>query len=75
MRKPKRAPMRFEQINSRCREDILCAARGEPSAWPADSYSTHGTYQERSDRGDKQMMLWAIVLAAIEQSGFDPTAR
>lgn len=64
MRKPKRKPLRFEQIDLRCREDILRQARGDPSAWPGDNYSTHGTYQERFNRGDKQMMLWAIVLDA-----------
>jgi hypothetical protein len=65
-RKAKRPPLKFEQIDSRCRADILRAARGEPSAWPADNYSTQGTHQERFDRGDKQMVLWAIVLAAID---------
>lgn len=63
-RKAKRPPLKFDQIDPRCRADILRAARGEPSAWPPDNYSTEGTYQERFGRGDKQMMLWAIVLDA-----------
>jgi hypothetical protein len=60
-------PLKFEQIDPRCRADILRAARGEPSAWPADNYSTRGTYQERFNRGDKQMLLWAIVLDAEDR--------
>ena len=64
-RKAKRPPLKYERIDPRCRADILRCARGEPSAWPADNYSTHGTYQQRFDRGDQQMGLWAIVLAAI----------
>ena len=64
MRKPKRKPLRYEQLDPRCREDILRQAGGEPSAWPGDNYSIHGTYQQRFHRGDKQMMLWAIVLDA-----------
>jgi hypothetical protein len=64
-RKAKRPPLKYERIDPRCRTDILRCARGEPSAWPADNYSTHGTYQQRFDRGDQQMGLWAIVLAAI----------
>jgi hypothetical protein len=67
MRKPKRKPLRFEQIDLRCQEDILRQARGQPSAWPGDNYSTLDTYQERFDRGDKQMMLWAIVLDAEDR--------
>jgi hypothetical protein len=63
----KRPPLKFEQIDRRCRVDILLAGRGEPSAWPADKYpTTHGgkrlSYQERFAHDDKQMMLWAIVL-------------
>jgi len=76
-RKTKRPPRRrkakrllkFEQIDPLCCADILRAARGEPSAWPADNYPTHAgdgrplDYRERFERGDHQMMLWAIVLS------------
>ena len=68
-RKPKRAPRKFDQIDPRCCADILLAARGEKSAWPADNYPTTDggrrlSYQERFERDDKQMPLWAIVLDA-----------
>jgi hypothetical protein len=68
-REPKRPPLKYEQIDPRCRADILRAARGEDSAWPPDNYPTKHDgqrlgYQERFERGDKQMMLWAIVLDA-----------
>jgi hypothetical protein len=79
-RKPKRPPLKFEEIDERCRADILLAARGENSAWPADNYpTTHGgrrlSYQERLvERDDKQMMLWAIVLAAEDGEETPPWA-
>jgi hypothetical protein len=71
-RKPKRPPLKFDEIDERCRADILLAARGEKSAWPPDNYpTTHGgrrlSYQERFERGDKQMALWAIVLEAKDR--------
>jgi hypothetical protein len=65
MRKPKRLPLKFEQVDPRCCADILRTARGEQSAWPGDQYfKLQGNYQERFEQGDKQMMLWAIVLEA-----------
>jgi hypothetical protein len=55
-------------IDPRLREAIFRAVKGEPSWWPIDrNYPQHGTQQERFDAGDRQMLLWAIVLAADEK--------
>jgi hypothetical protein len=42
-------------------EAIFRAVRGEPSLWPVDpDHRVDGTYKERFERGDKQILLWAI---------------
>ena len=78
-RKSKRPPLKFEEIDERCGGDMLLAARGEKSAWPADNYPTTDggrrlSYQERFKRDDKQMMLWAIVLDAEDGKPTPPWA-
>jgi hypothetical protein len=40
---------------------IFRAVRGEPSLWPVDpEHRVDGSYKERYERGDKQILLWAI---------------
>jgi hypothetical protein len=52
-------------LDPRLRKAIIAAVRGEPSPWPIDKHHPeNGTFQERFDAGDQQIMLWAIALAA-----------
>ena len=50
-----------EIVNQLLDEAIFRAVRGEPSLWPVDpEHRVDGTYKERFERGDKQILLWAI---------------
>jgi hypothetical protein len=40
---------------------IVRAVRGEPSPWPLDrAHAPKGTFEDRFNAGDKQILLWAI---------------
>jgi len=55
-------------LDSRLRRAIIDAVRGKQSPWPIDEHHPRGgTFQQRFDRGDLQIMLWAIALAAENQ--------
>jgi len=56
-------------LDPRLRQAIIAAVRGEQSPWPIDEHHPPrgGTFQQRFDRGDLQIMLWAIALAAENQ--------
>ena len=52
-------------LDPRLRKAIIDAVRGERSPWPIDPHHPPvGTFQQRFERGDLQIMLWAIALAA-----------
>ena len=48
---------------------IVRAVRGEPSPWPLDrAHATKGTFEDRFNAGDKQILLWAIWDCAERRS-------
>ena len=51
---------------------IVRAVRGEPSPWPLDrAHAPKGTFENRLNAGDKQILLWAIWDCAERAKPFE----